>query len=284
MIEAITSLYFDGKDNGIILDDAYDLYKKNQYVKYVNENSINYLRCQDVDMNLLVFFPDIEFITVPEDAENINAIYNLKKLKGLEISTKNFNKLDLSRLDNLEYLVLYDYSKKCQELQSCKNLKHLVIVHSNITDLNCISANCNLESLHLNFCYGLRSLTGIQSFSNLSKLELEYCLKLEDISEVTSLGNSIKYLSITDCNRVKELYSSLSKLLMLETLYLTSFQTSKVNSLPSIDFIENLLKIKKFMTDYKILDGDLTALLTVEEVDILKFYRQYNLKKELFEK
>ena len=43
MIKKVTSLYYNGKDNGIILDDAYDLYKRNQYIKYIKEKSINYL-------------------------------------------------------------------------------------------------------------------------------------------------------------------------------------------------------------------------------------------------
>ena len=83
MIKKVTSLYYNGKDNGIILDDAYDLYKRNQYIKYIKEKSINYLYCQDLDMNLLASFPDMEFITIPEDAENIEGVYNLKLLTGL---------------------------------------------------------------------------------------------------------------------------------------------------------------------------------------------------------
>lgn len=38
------------------------------------------------------------------------------------------------------------------------------------------------------------------------------------------------------------------------------------------------------MTDYKIEDGDLEPLLNVENVDILKFYKHYNLKRASFEK
>ena len=42
MIKKVTSLYYNGKDNGIILDDAYDLYKRNQYIKYIKELIPNY--------------------------------------------------------------------------------------------------------------------------------------------------------------------------------------------------------------------------------------------------
>ena len=36
MIKNVTSFYYDGKDNGIILDDAYDLYKRSQYISIMN--------------------------------------------------------------------------------------------------------------------------------------------------------------------------------------------------------------------------------------------------------
>lgn len=37
------------------------------------------------------------------------------------------------------------------------------------------------------------------------------------------------------------------------------------------------------MTDYKIEDGNLKPLLNIENVDILKFYKHYNLQKDFFE-
>lgn len=82
MIKTITSLYFDGNDNGIILDDAYDLYKRNQYAKYVKENSINYLRCQDVDMNLLTSFPNIEFVTMGYSYDALDRILEYTETAG----------------------------------------------------------------------------------------------------------------------------------------------------------------------------------------------------------
>ena len=126
MIKKVTSLYYNGKDNGIILDDAYDLYKRNQYIKYIKEKSINYLYCQDLDMNLLASFPDMEFITIPEDAENIEGVYNLKLLTGLEITANKLKLLDLSYFSNLEYLVIHDYSSKQNLLINCKQLKYII--------------------------------------------------------------------------------------------------------------------------------------------------------------
>lgn len=282
MIKTIASLYYDGKDNGIILDDAYDLYKKNQYVKYVKENSINYLRCQDVDMNLLTFFPNIEFITIPEDAENIEGVYNLRMLKGLEITANKLEFLKLSYFSNLEYLIIHNYSKERNLLINCKQVKHLCIVHSNITSLKTISVNGCLESLHLEFCYNLKTLDGIQLFGRLSKIVLDYCLKMDNISDIKLFANSLKDLRITDCNKIQGLSYILSELVELENLHISTSQTNCVNKLRSVRFVEKLTKLKSFVTDYKIEDGDLKPLLNIENVDVLKFYKHYNLREDSF--
>ena len=282
MIKKVTSLYYNGTDNGIILDDAYDLYKRNQYIKYIKEKSINYLYCQDLDMNLLASFPDMEFITIPEDAENIEGVYNLKLLTGLEITANKLKLLDLSYFSNLEYLVIHDYSSKQNLLINCKQLKYLCIVHSDITSLKSILINYNLESLRLDFCYNLKTLNGIESLKHLNKMELDYCLRLENILDIQFTANSLKEFIITDCNKIQELSTILGKLSELETLYISTFQTNSVNKLPSIEFIKNLTKLKNFMTDYKIEDGNLKPLLNIENVDILKFYKHYNLQKDSF--
>lgn len=284
MIKNVKSLYYDGKDNGIILDGVYDLYNRNQYIKYVKENSVNYLFCQDVDMSLLAFFPDIEFITIPEDAENIEGVYALKSLRGLEITAKKLELLDLSRFSDLEYLVIRDYLKEEDLLLNCKRLKHLCLVHSGVTNLKTILSNCDLESLRLEFCYNLKTLNGVQCLQNLRKAELDYCLKLENISDIQSAANSLKYLRITDCNKIRELPSELIKLSELETLYVSTSQTKCVNKFTSVEFIKKLTSLKNFMTDYKIEDGNLEPLLNVENVDILKFYKNYNLKENSFAK
>ena len=278
MFVEVISLYFEGQAKGIILDNAYDVFVRNQYLKYIEKNSINYLRCQDVDMSLLNFFSDIEFITVPEDAENLEELYKLKKLKGLEISARNLAKLDLACFKELEYLVVSDYSKENYSLQSCIRLKHLYLIHSNITSLKNIVVSSKLETIHLDFCYDLKTLDGIQSFANLNKLVIDYCLKLNDVSSLKNISDSIKYLSITDCNKIQGLLDVLSQLTKLETLHLATFQTNRVNYLESIKFIESFHNLKSFMTDYNIKDGDLTPLTKIKEVNILKSYKHYNLK------
>ena len=90
-----------------------------------------------------------------------------------------------------------------------------------------------------------------------------------------------KILNITDCNKIEDL-NILGELINLESLKLTTFQTHHTNKLGSLKFINNMKKLKKFMTDYRVVDKDLSPLLKVEKVDVLKFFKGYNLTGKEF--
>lgn len=116
------------------------------------------------------------------------------------------------------------------------------------------------------------------------------CFDVDD-GTLTSLRNkgdgvksltAIALLSQVSTTKNRLVSTILGKLSELETLYISTFQTNSVNKLPSIEFIKNLTKLKNFMTDYKIEDGNLKPLLNIENVDILKFYKHYNLQKDSF--
>lgn len=141
---------------------------------------------------------------------------------------------------------------------------------------------CNLESLHLEFCYNLKTLDGIRLFGQLKRVILDYCLKLKNISDLKFFANSLKCLRITDCNKINELSDTLSELLAIESIHLSTSQTNCVNKLPSVCFVDKLVRLKSFLTDYQIEDGNLKPLLKIKEVDILKFYKSYNLQKASF--
>ena len=183
----ITSLRFNNI-NGITLDNAYDLYMREKYISFIRENDIRYIRCQDNDMSLLSYFSDIEFLTVPEDAENIWYIENLKKLRGLEISAKFFDALDLSKLPFLENIVIFETPKRMKKLEKIPNLKQLWCVQWDIKDLMCFKLiDNNIEKLHLEFCGRLLSLIGVEYFRLLQEIEIDYCLRIKDIYQLSFL-------------------------------------------------------------------------------------------------
>lgn len=75
---------FFQKESGIIIDDAYDLYKRNRYVQYINNKNITFIASQDNDLNYLKELPHIKYISIPRDVDCIDGIYFLERLKGIE--------------------------------------------------------------------------------------------------------------------------------------------------------------------------------------------------------
>ena len=72
-IEQRINLHFGEKVSGIVLDDAYDLWRKNRYIEYVKGNHVIYIFSRDADMRNLSDFSHIEYLTVPEEAEHLEA-------------------------------------------------------------------------------------------------------------------------------------------------------------------------------------------------------------------
>ena len=55
---------------GFLLDDAYDPFKRIQYINYFKEHQTEYICCQDADLKNLVGFIGIQYLTIPEEADN----------------------------------------------------------------------------------------------------------------------------------------------------------------------------------------------------------------------
>lgn len=277
------SIFFQDLAQGIVLDNAYDLYLRNRYIDYVDENKINYIFSQDVDMNLVSFFPNVEFLTIPEEAQNLQALYSLRKIRGMEISARCLEILDLSKFENLEYLLIRGQPENVAQLENCKKLRILKCLQWKMSDLTKLKSIKTLRGLEIEFCDSLQSLNGIGNLTILEKVSIIYCSKLRQIEELKGVKDSLKRLILEDCNKIEDL-STIALLCNLEFLLLSSFQTRGVNKLPSLKFIREMPHLKEFLTDYKIEDGDLTPLLKVDKVDVLKFYQHYNLKENAFSK
>jgi len=103
-------------------------------------------------------------------------------------------------------------------------------------------------------------------------LYLLYNRKLEDISALAKVKSTLKALRIVNCAKIKD-FSVLSELENLELLELWGS-----NSLPDLKFLNNLKKLKTFIFNVNILDGDLTPCLNLSYVYCGKSKRYYNLK------
>ena len=189
----------------------------------------------------------------------------------------------MAKFESLEYLLVREKPKRISNLSRCKNLKHLYCNQWKIVDVDDLKCLKGLKSLTLEFCDRLQSLNGVEGLAVLEKISIIYCLKLRKIEGLGGIKDSLKCFIVEDCNKIED-WTTIKYLCNLERLFLSSFQTRVVNKIASLKFIEQMPKLKEFMTNYKIEDGDLTPLLKVEKVDILKFYRHYNLKENSFNK
>ena len=251
--------------NGIRFDDAYDIIKRKAYIKYVAEHHINYLHSQDDDMLNVTYFPDIEYLTVPDDAENLEALYSLRNLKGIELRAKQLRTICLSNFPQLTHLSIGDgQAQDMSEIAKISTLTHLYCQQWKLENLCSFTGFDKLEVLVLNFCGRLKRLTGLEQLTSLNGLRIEYCLKLVDIDAIITLAKTLKSLRIMDCNKVNS-YDGIQALVGLEKLQLFTSQTSVKNYLQSLDFISKLKRLKSFYTNYRIVNGDMTPLLGIED-------------------
>ncbi len=111
--------YFGEDIHGIVLDNSYDEYNRNEYVKHVKKEGIRYLCAQDTDMRMVASFEDIEFLKIPPEAEYLEALRSLKSLKGIWVCSEELAKMDLSWFPTLQELSVFEmrYFKRRKALK-----------------------------------------------------------------------------------------------------------------------------------------------------------------------
>lgn len=179
----------------------------------------------------------------------------IEKLKQIRISsTNNIVNSDIHLLKNLEILTIMDFDKKhLKDYFNSKKLKSLKISNSKLETLDGIEKSKVLEWLSL--------------------IELKH---LKDISSLKKINTSLKALSIWNCPKI-ESYSVLCELENLEHLELYGNK-----SIPNLDFVKNMKKLKTLLFSINVEDGDLSNCLNIPCVFSLKDRKHYNFKnKEL---
>ena len=65
----------------LIVDNCYDPYTRNKYLKYINDNGVKYLVSQDYDLSYLLDCPKVEFVLCSSESNHLEALYSLHNLK-----------------------------------------------------------------------------------------------------------------------------------------------------------------------------------------------------------
>lgn len=99
---------------------------------------------------------------------------------------------------------------------------------------------------------------------------------MEDIDDLYALSH-LRVLHWHDNPKIAEFH--FEALTSLEELYLIDKEVEHPKKLPSVSFVKLLPKLKVFHTNRIIQDGDLSPLLSLEDVDIFQDRKNYNVRQ-----
>ena len=259
-----------------------------EHIELIQTNNLKRITVAANDISFIKKCPSLEFIEIHPAIDAIDfdysPLYEMPNIKELYAETM----YGLGAMYEGEKVMIstIDYSK-------IKGLKKVVLSghlgHINIhlaEDLislnmfNCphfdnLSGHIPYKSLeHLGICEShLRSLEGIQKASKLRKVDLSYNRRLTDISALGHLSDSLTYLEIDSCGKIRD-FSVFEKLNNLECLILKGN-----NTLDDLSFLKKMPKLKYLRLRMNVLDGDLSLCENIPCVEI-KNRKHYSHKNE----
>lgn len=211
-----------------------------------------------------------------KDDSSVEALYGVQGLKAITFGGSDHICLNFSRLKNLEFyrgpwhakggieqgenlndIGLWGFRpSNVESISGLSNLRHLMLVSPEITDLRGIASLINLSSLNIVMGKKLVTISGIESrLDTLREVMFEKCKLVKDMEKV-SLLQRLKILGLIDCGSLASL--------------------SFVNYMPSLE------DLRFVNTD--IIDGDMTPCLRLKNAGFLwkKHYshRPEEIKKE----
>lgn len=256
---------------GMRMDNSYDPYVLSQAYQYYRENDLKYIESQDNDLSFLEKFPDLEFLLIPVEAYHFEKLNSLLHLKGLILSSNNLSMIDKKILNQLEILSIACNTRDDIDFTQFSHLKKLRVISFCEEEINI--NHSHIESIEIVYSKQLKKINVTENTTHLKKIVLDYLPKLY---ELNAPFLQINYFSICDCNQISNLIPMIKRMVNLETLILISEEKSSL-AIESVNFLDELKKLKYFMTSHRINDGNLIPLLRLKDASILKFYRNYNI-------
>jgi len=221
---------------------------------------------------------------------NLNFILDIKKLKGVDIFvasnvdisavekctdleylriSDSKQKIDLSYLSNLEWLVLGWHKKMKLPLPDNSRLKYLWIYRPADKTLQFLPHYRDLASIYM-LGGSTVALDGVERFKNLRKYTHEFCKNLHDISKLTELSR-LEHLRLDLCRKIEvgDIFERCKKLKTLAYL--------RCPDLPSLAFINKMKELEWLvLADVNVLDGDMTPLLKLKHFEFYPSKRHYS--------
>lgn len=256
-----------------------------EHIRLINEEKIERALIIADDISFITECPSLKMFSVfPANSAgsgfDYSPLYSVQEIKNLNCHTTYGEKeeescsIDYSKIAGL--IDLGVYGKGHLNFASINTLQRFWV--SNIKkcdDLYQISRSSELKDLTILQC-GIKSLAGIEQYQKLQSLDLSNNRLLCDISMLGKVGESLRLLNIEGCAKITD-FSCLYDMAMLEHLSLIGS-----NTLPDLEFLKRMTKLKTFTFSMDIIGGDLSPCLQIPYVSCAKSKKWYNLKdKEL---
>lgn len=254
----------------------------NEHIDFINLHKIEkaVIIAENIDFikecPSLKYFRIIPADTAPQDFD-YSPLYEMPQILYLSCDTeyggaltpKN-TALDYSKINGL--LEADMRGKGHLNFEKVKSLKRISVsgFRGKKRDLSDLSDIAALEELALVQC-PVQSLNGLSVSQKISSLSLWYNRSLSDASSIIEISETLKDLSVRSCGKITD-FSFLNRLHNLEYLELLGN-----NSLPNLNFLKGMKKLKVFNLSMNVLDGDLSLCLVIPWVNV-KNRRHYNFK------
>ena len=258
-----------------------------EQINYVNEQNIKKACVIAESIDFLKECNGLEYLWIyPADTApdkfDYSPLYTMTNLKYLECGAsyggseeKLHTTIDYSRIpSSLEELIVK--GKGHLNYDKLENLKSLDIFEDKkIESVPEMASGKSLERLRI-FGSGLRTLEGIEKYKNLKSLILDYDRRLVDLSALESISETLTYLEIENCSKIKD-FSFLKKLNKLKNLTLLGS-----NEIDNLGFINNMPDLEDFTFSIIVIDGNLNPCLNIPNAFCINHKRHYNIKLKAY--
>ena len=277
------------------LDDLIEYIKKKN-VKSVNICGIDDLsflsECQSIERLTLTLIVELdrydtlikkresEFYIWYDKVYDYQQIYDLLNLKKLAIDDAGARdqymqinsklKIDLCRFPYLR--VYYGKYKFTKSLDTKVNMQTLGLSDYGRENIIEFSRMAELDTLSLTHSK-IKNLKGCEFFPKLQCVYLGFNRTLTDISDLKYAKNTLRMLEIDHCGHIED-FSVLNELENLEFLRLLG-----TNTITDIQFIKKLPKLKTFICDYKVKDGDVHPCGLINGYVYIQNRKNFNTKE-----
>jgi len=251
-----------------------------EHIQLINEHKLEKVTIICNDLSFILSCPSIKQLTVyPSDDAGKNfdfsPLYQMPNLRQVHLTTHSgpreelWYEVDYTKIKGLVSISAYgkghngyEFVPTLETLWLSNNKKHI--------NLENISNSPILKNIHLFQC-NTQTLDGISKFSHLETLNLDYNRSLRDISALASVSGTLKKLYFNACPKIND-FSVLNSMADLEFLELIGN-----NSLPNLDFLQYMPKLKALIVTMNVENGDLSHCMKLHYAHC-KNRKHYNIK------